>query len=354
MPEIQENIMLAPYTTLGVGGPARYFVSVASQDDLIDAVAFASEKNLPIYLLGKSSNTLFGDDGFPGLVMQVSICGFKYSFEGENVHLVLGAGEVWDECVARAVEQGWSGIESLSGIPGSVGASPVQNIGAYGVSVQDVLESVDVFDMKDKVMRTFSKDECGLSYRSSMFKIEAGKRYCVTRVHLRLVLSSMAPVQQYHDLQSYFHGSTEDVPIRDIRSALLEIRTQKGMVFVPGADTYKSVGSFFKNPVVSPEGFARVRSTLAACPDGLCADPWFWVQKNGDVKIAAACLIERSGFPKGYSERNVGISPQHALSLINRGGASASEIVQLAQKIQDEVHTRFGVSLEREVEYVGV
>lgn len=354
MLEIQENIVLAPYTTLGVGGPARYFVSVTSQDDLVDAVAFAQKNNLSMYLLGKSSNTLIGDAGFPGLVMRVCIRGFNFSIDGDGVRLTIGAGEVWDECVARAVQQGWSGIESLSGIPGSVGAAPVQNIGAYGVSVQDVLESVDVFDMSEKVMRTFSKDECGLSYRSSMFKTEEGKRYCITRVHLRLARSSTARVPQYHDVQEYFRGSQEEIPIRDIRSALLEIRSQKGMTLMPGSEGFKSVGSFFKNPVVSHEDFAHIQSVLTVCPDGLCTDPWFWMQKNGTVKVAAACLIERSGFLKGYREGRVGISPRHALSLINLGGASAAEIVQLAQKIHDEVYTRFGVSLEHEVEYIGV
>ncbi len=352
--EIRENIVLAPYTTLGVGGPARYFVSVTSQDDLVRATEFAKKNNLPIHLFGKSSNTLIGDNGFPGLVMQVHIREFDSVLEGDAVRLTLGAGEVWDECVARAVERGWGGIECLSGIPGSVGAAPVQNIGAYGASVQDVLDSVEVFDMKEQVLRTFSKEECGLSYRSSMFKTESGKRYCIARVHLRLTRTSMAPIPQYHDLLEYFHGSDVKVSLQDIRNAILEIRTKKGMTFAPGSEEFQSAGSFFKNPVVSAEDFSRVQSLLGACPDGLCANPWFWVQKNGEVKIAAACLIERAGFPKGYREERVGISPRHALSLINRGGATASEIIGLAQRIHNEVHDRFGVSLEREVEYIGV
>lgn len=353
MIDIREHVPLAPYTSFGVGGPAHFFVDSTQSDDVVQAVAFAKKNNLGLLILGGSSNVLISDEGFPGLVLHIRMKGTAVSFQGDAVLLRVGAGEDWDSIVALCVRRGWSGIECLSGIPGSVGAAPVQNIGAYGKSAQDALVSVEVFDTKESTLRTLSADECCFSYRNSIFKTPEGAHYIITHVVLRLFRSSSAPVPAYHDLSSAFAGVSGEVPIADIRRAVIQARAKKGMVLLPGYERMKSAGSFFKNPVVEPDVFACVQSIVASHPDGSCADPWFWVQQDGRVKAAAACLLECAGFPKGHSRGTVGISPYHALAIINTGGARASDIAAFAKEIQERVQSMFGVSLEREVQYVG-
>jgi UDP-N-acetylmuramate dehydrogenase len=352
--EIKEHILLAPYSTFGVGGPAQYFATITRTDDLAEAVGTAKKNGLPIFILGGSSNILISDEGIPGLVLRILMKGREVSFDGEHVLLRIGAGEEWDSIVAFCVEHGWSGIECLSGIPGSVGASPVQNIGAYGHSIQDVLVSADVFDTHTATMSTLSAQACALSYRTSIFKTPEGSRYIITHVLLRLSRTSLAPVPSYHDLALSFAGHTGDVPIADIRRAVIEARAKKGMVLIPGYEHFKSAGSFFKNPIIEPGAFIRVQAIVKSHPDGSCADPWFWAQHDGRVKVAAACLLECAGFPKGFTQGSVGISARHALAIVNTGGARASDIAAFAKNIQERVYKLFGVSLEREVQYVGL
>lgn len=349
---LREQVLLAPFTSFGVGGPARFFAIVKNQDELEQAVCFADERNLPIFILVGGSNVVISDSGFPGLVIRMEMKGIEATYEGGAVFVCVGAGESWDALVARSVAEGWGGLECLSGIPGSVGAAPVQNIGAYGASVGPFVERVEVFDRKEKKIKILSNADCVFSYRDSIFKHSEGSSYIITNVTFRLARATLAEIPSYHDLKEFF-GKKTDAPLVDIRNAIIEIRSRKGMVLLAGHETYKSAGSFFKNPVVLSEVFARVKAALASCPDGACAPPWHWVQQDGTVKIAAACLVEAAGFHKGYREGLAGISPKHALSIINLGGAQASDIVALAEKIQKKIYERFGVILEREAQYIG-
>lgn len=352
MIDIREHVLLAPLTSFGVGGPARFFTAVNNQDKLEQAVRFADERNLPIFILVGGSNVVVCDSGFPGLVIRVEMKGIEATYERGAVFVCVGAGESWDAFVARCVAEGWGGLECLSGIPGSVGAAPVQNIGAYGASVRSFVYCVEVFDRKEKKIKMLSNAECAFSYRDSIFKHSEGSSYIITNVTFRLARATLAAIPSYHDLKEFFKKKTV-APLADIRNAIIEIRSRKGMVLLAGHETYKSAGSFFKNPVVSPEVFARVETALSHCLDEACAPPWYWVQQDGTVKIAAACLMEAAGFHKGYCEGLVGISPKHALSIINLGDALASEIVALAEKIQNKIYERFGVTLEQEAQYIG-
>lgn len=366
MIDIREQVPLAPQTTLGVGGPARFFVTVTNQEELLDAVHFAEENGAPIFVLVGGSNVVISDSGFPGLVIKMQMKGIEAHFDGDDVLVRAGAGDVWDSLVAYCVERGWSGLECLSGIPGSVGAAPVQNIGAYGVSVAPFVHHVEVFDRASKKIHILSAGDCAFAYRDSIFKHPEGSSYMITHVTFRLKKSAITHTPSYHDIQNYFSespglrrgfarelGMTDEVSLADLRNAIIEIRSRKGMVLLPGYETYKSAGSFFKNPVVIPDVFLRARAAVGACPDGACTPPWFWSQKDGQVKIAAACLLEASGFPKGYREGRVGISPKHALAIINCGGATAAEIVAFAEKIQQRVLNKFGISLQPEAHYIG-
>lgn len=352
MIDIREHVPLAPLTTLGVGGPARFFVSVSTQEELIDAVGFADEHHLSLFILVGGSNVVISDEGFFGLVIKMEMKGVQATIDGDHVLVRVGAGESWDEFVRSCVLCGWSGLECLSGIPGSVGAVPVQNIGAYGVSVAPFIYEVRVFDRTSTEIAALSASECVFCYRDSIFKHPEGSSFIITHVTFRLLRSSFGTVPQYHDLQAQF-GTETKAPITDLRNAILEIRAKKGMVVLPGYEMFKSAGSFFKNPVVSQQQCTDMEKALTEYPDGACASPWFWSQKDGRVKIAAACLLEASGFPKGYREGSVGISPKHALAIINYGDARACDVVALAEKIQQRVLQQFGIRLEPEAQYIG-
>lgn len=352
MIDIREYVPLASMTTLGAGGPARFFVTVKSVEELQEAVRFAEERSVPLFILVGGSNVLISDEGFPGLVIRMALAGVDWTFKGDRVLVRAAAGETWDALVEQCVSRGWQGIECLSGIPGSVGAAPVQNIGAYGVSVSSSIHTVEVFDRREPSVTTRTPDACAFSYRDSIFKHEEGAHFIILSVTFSLSRAGLGPVPSYHDLQERFADQSE-APLQDLREAILEIRARKGMVILPGYETYKSAGSFFKNPVVNPEGFARIETSLISYPDGACTPPWFWAQKNGQIKIAAACLMEAAGFPKGYREGPVGISPKHALAIINHGGATAHEICTFVEKIQAGIHEQFGVELEPEAQFVG-
>ncbi len=352
MIDVKENVPLAHYTSFGVGGPARFFVSVSTQDELSWATRFADEHDIPLLVLVGGSNVLVSDDGFPGLVLRVEMKGYEERFEGGTVVIRVGAGEQWDAFVAYCVNHGWRGIESLSGIPGSVGAAPVQNIGAYGVSVAPFVREVEVFDRRNGMVTVLGSSVCHFGYRDSIFKHPEGSSYIITHVTFQLERSPRASIPPYHDLKERFGEQTE-CSLSDLRQAILKIRAAKGMVIMPGYEQLKSAGSFFKNPTVEADDFDRVQSIIRSHPDGSCADPWFWSQGDGRVKVSAACLLECAGFPKGFRQGAVGISPRHALALINHGGARASDIAALAATIQKKVRDLFGVSLEREVQYIG-
>src|SRR5271166_1197600 len=346
---IREHVPLAPLTTLGVGGPARYFVEAQSEAEVIEAVGFARSPGLPLFVLGGGSNLVVADAGFPGLVLKIGIADVSH-FTPQDGSMVFtaGAGLDWDALVARTVEANCAGLECLSGIPGTVGGTPVQNVGAYGQEVSETIREVRVLDMHSLEIRTLSNADCGFAYRSSIFNTTERDRYIVLSVSFAL-RQAAKPSIGYADLQTFFAGHTGEPSLAEVRAAVREIRHRKAMLIVPGDDDARSAGSFFKNPVV-PESFYEELSTrlmsrglqLPGYPAG-----------DGFRKLPAAWLVEQAGFAKGYTKGRAGISGKHALAIINRGGATAAEIVALNDEIAARVHEVFGIELAPEPVFVG-
>lgn len=345
---LREHVPLARYTTLGLGGDARYFVECSNEDQVRGALAFGSERRLPVYILGGGSNVIFRDAGFPGVVLRVTIGGLDYG-DGPVPEVTAGAGVDWDAVVQGAVERGWTGIECLSGIPGTVGGTPIQNVGAYGQEIAETLVSVTCLERTTLERRTLSATECGFGYRDSRFKRGDRDRYVVLDVTLRLARDG-APRIRYAELRDAVarKAAIEAVPpadaVRLVRDTVLALRRGKSMVLDARDPNTRSVGSFFTNPVLSPAAFAKLEERWRASPI-----PTF--QADGGVKVPAAWLVERAGFPKGYRRGGVGISSRHALALVNFGGTSA-ELLALAESVRDDVEARFGVRLEFEPEVV--
>jgi UDP-N-acetylmuramate dehydrogenase len=346
--EIQENIALAPLTTLRVGGSARYFVRAASVEDVEAAVSFAEDRNLPLFVLGGGSNVLVSDNGWPGLVLQIGISGIDHTHERQTIRLIVGAGEDWDSFVAFCVTRHCAGVECLSGIPGSVGATPVQNVGAYGQEVSQTIASVLVFDLNSKEVREMDAADCEFGYRSSIFNTRERGRYIILRVTYE-VRAGGAPSLRYADLQKYFAGRSDAPALADVQKAVLEIRASKGMLITPGDPDSRSAGSFFKNPVLTTAQFddllKKARERNLQVPS--------YPASSQQKKISAAWLVENSGFTKGYVKGRAGISNKHALALVNRGGASAAEITALRDEIQQRVEQQWAIKLEPEPVTVG-
>jgi UDP-N-acetylmuramate dehydrogenase len=346
--EIQENIALAPLTTLRVGGRARYFACAGSVEDVEAAVSFAEEKNLPLFVLGGGSNVLVSDNGWPGLVLQMGISGIGHTHEREKIRLIVGAGEEWDPFVAFCVTRHLAGVECLSGIPGSVGATPVQNVGAYGQEVSQTIASVLVFDLRSKEVREMDAPECEFGYRSSIFNTQERGRYIILRVTYELVRGA-PPILRYADLQSYFAGRSEPPTLAEVREAVLKIRAGKGMLITPGDPDSRSAGSFFKNPLLTIAQFdellRRARGRNLQVPS--------YPASSQQKKLSAAWLVENSGFAKGYIKGRAGISSKHALALVNRGDATATDITSLRDEIQQRVQQQWSIKLEPEPVLVG-
>jgi UDP-N-acetylmuramate dehydrogenase len=358
--QMEENKPLAPFTTFGIGGPARWFAEADSEDQIVVATAWARERGLALFVLGGGSNLLVSDAGFDGLVLRVGLLGIEAYADGpagdafgEWVYHVA-AGEDWNRCVERTVQDNCAGIECLAGIPGTVGGTPVQNVGAYGQEVAPVIECVRVFDLEERVFREFSAAECGFAYRRSRFNSTDRGRYIVTRVDYRLALGG-APTLRYAELQKSIeaNGQGRQPSLADVASVVRRVRQAKGMLLVEGDPDCRSAGSFFKNPVVSEAQAARVAEVSAKEPPRFPAGP------AGQVKLPAAWLIEQAGFAKGYTLGAAGISSRHTLALVNlgeaggRGGASAAEVLALAEQIRMAVEARFGIRLEMEPVMVG-
>ena len=337
---IRENVALGPLTTLGVGGPARYFAVAENEADVAEAVRWASDRGLPFFVLGGGSNLLVSDAGFAGLVLQLAIKGVQDCGGG---CFEVGAGEVWDEFVDRMVTAGMQGVECLAGIPGSVGGTPVQNVGAYGQEVAETIVSVRAFDRKTAQFVELDREACKFRYRKSLFNKDEPERYIVTRVGFKLHPDGQ-PRVTYGDVKRYFAESSEVADLVSVASMVREIRRGKGMLIVEGDPDCRSAGSFFKNPVV---GSGKLEDVAAAAGVSEAAVP-HWPAGSGQVKLSAAWLIERAGFAKGFTDGPAGISSRHTLALINRGGATAMDIERLQGRIQDGVLARFGVELERE------
>jgi UDP-N-acetylmuramate dehydrogenase len=349
-----ENQPLAPLTTFGVGGLARWFVEAATEPEIEEAVTWASARGIDLFVLGGGSNLLVSDAGFNGLVLKIGLPGVDLIDSGGQSHtLRAGAGVPWEDCVNRAIAANCAGIECLAGIPGTVGGTPVQNVGAYGQEVSAVVDRVRAFDRHEQAFIELAAPECGFSYRRSRFNTRDRNRFIVTRVDFRLVLDG-SPAIRYADLErevAASHPEGTAPKLAEVASAVRRVRQSKGMLLVDGDPDCRSAGSFFKNPVISEELFQKVAARSAAAPPQFPVGPG--TENENRVKIPAAWLIEHAGFAKGYALGNAGISSKHTLALINRGGATAAEILALADRIRAAVAAKFGVQLEMEAEKVG-
>jgi len=347
---IRENIALAPLTTLQVGGPARYLAQANCEEDVREAVDFAKTRNRPLFVLGGGSNLVVSDSGWPGLVLRMAIGDFIGQSSGSSVLFTVGAGYDWDGFVSQAVAQNCAGVECLSGIPGSVGGTPVQNVGAYGQEVAETIESVRALDTRtnDGRIVTLPRPACGFRYRSSIFNTEELGRYIILRVNYRLRRAG-EPTLRYGDLKKHFSESKTPLSLSAVREAVLQIRRAKGMLLVPGDSDSRSAGSFFKNPVLTGAQFQDV--TARAASKGLEIPSYPALEARH--KISAAWLVEHSGFSKGFRLGAAGISTKHALALINPGNALARDIVQLKEAIQERVRSEWGIVLEAEPVFVG-
>jgi UDP-N-acetylmuramate dehydrogenase len=341
--KIEQNVLLAPLTTLKIGGAARFFVRAETERDVAEAFKFAEENGFELFVLGGGSNILVSDEGFDGLVLQIALKGISLK---ENI-VTAQAGEDWDDFVAFCVEQNLAGLECLSGIPGFVGGTPVQNVGAYGQEVSETIVSVRVFDRKSKQILELTNADCKFSYRTSIFNSTAKNRFIVLAVTYELKVDA-APKIVYKDLREFFGERRPN--LRETREAVREIRAAKAMLVRQGGADANSAGSFFKNPVVRTEEFQRIAGLAKSF--GVENVPYFKVDE-ASVKIPAAWLIEQSGFHKGYRRGNAGLSSRHTLALTNRGDATAAEILALKSEIQAKVKEKFGVELNPEPVFIG-
>jgi UDP-N-acetylmuramate dehydrogenase len=339
------GVPLAPLTTLGIGGPADWFFRATSAEEVATAVSWCRDRNLSLFVLGGGSNLVIADDGVKALVLQVAIEGVDFLRRHTDILVRVGAGEPWDGVVAAAVRHGLAGLECLSGIPGSTGGTPVQNVGAYGQEVSDTITEVDVFDTTTMHMTTLAQAQCRFGYRTSRFKLDDSGRFIVCGVEFALRQGS--PTITYPDVIDYVRRRSISSPtLDDVRQAVLSIRRGKGMVIDETDPDTRSVGSFFVNPVVT----TAVHAGLEAARKG--AVPGFRMPHDR-VKLPAAWLIEQSGFPRGHESGPVGLSSKHPLAIINRGGATARDVLRLAVQIKTRVADRFGIALVPEPAFVG-
>jgi len=345
---ITENVALAPLTTLKVGGPARYFIEAQTISEVSEAVAFSRSKNLPLFVLGGGSNLVISDAGWPGLVLKVGITGINHRHGHDEVVFEAGAGEDWDKFVGLVVAHNCAGIECLSGIPGSVAGTPVQNVGAYGQEVSNTIESVLALDLRDGQVDELSKEACGFSYRTSIFNTSERGRYIILQVNYALKHGGDAYIA-YADLKRYFAGWSVKPTLADTRDAVRKIRAGKGMLITAGDDDCRSAGSFFKNPILSAEQYQTLMARAAAKNLQIPSYPALDAQK----KVSAAWLVEHSGFSRGYGNGPVGISRKHALAIVNRGSATAADVLALKDSIQQRVDEIWGILLEPEPVFIG-
>jgi UDP-N-acetylmuramate dehydrogenase len=313
--------------------------------DVDRACRWSRSAGVPLFVLGGGSNVVIADEGFNGLVVRVDIRGRTLTHDGDGTLITAGAGEPWDETVSDCVTRGLAGIECLAGIPGTVGGTPVQNVGAYGQEVARSIERVTAYDREVSAMRTLAGRDCGFSYRLSRFRRDDAGRFVICEVTFRL--RTAEPTVTYPDIVDYLARAGVSTPdVRDVRNAVLAVRRRKGMVIDPADPDTRSVGSFFMNPVVADVDRDHVAGVAGAQPPAFPTDA-------GRVKLSAAWLIERAGFQRGESDGTVGISTKHTLALINRGGASARDVLRFAARIKRRVLDRFGVSLRPEPVFIG-
>jgi UDP-N-acetylmuramate dehydrogenase len=341
----QEQVELAPLTTLGVGGRGRWFVRAETAADVARAHQWAQDAGTRLLILGGGSNVVIADEGVDGLVLQIALPGTTFVSHGADTLLTAGAGERWDGVVAAAVARGLAGLECLSGIPGTVGGTPIQNVGAYGQEVAGSIERVVVYDTTTGDTLTLTAADCRFAYRSSRFKQEDAGRFIVCSVLFRL--RAAAPTVTYPDIVNQLErAGVTDPSVAAVRDAVLAVRTRKGMVIDAADPDTRSVGSFFMNPIVTAAEYEHAASLQDAHPPA-------FPMADGRVKVSAAWLIEHAGFARGEVDGAVGISSKHTLALINRGGATARDVLRLATRIKRHVGDRFGIWLRPEPLFVG-
>lgn len=332
---IQKNILLTPYTTLGIGGFAEYFVEVTNEKELREVVQWAKDKKHPLTILGGGSNVLISDEGVKGLVLRPLFSGITYREEGEFVLVTVGAGVLLDTFIAEVVEKELWGIENLSAIPGTVGATPIQNVGAYGVEVSDVIKHISVFDCVTEKIFEIKKSECMFAYRNSIFKKQEGKKYIILDVTFQLQKKA-TPQISYKDLALYFQDNFTPT-LFEIRNAVIDIRSKK----FPNWYVDGTAGSFFKNPIISIHQYIQLQQKYPAIPG--------YNTENGMVKIALGWILEHVCNLKGYTEGHVGLFKNQALVLVCTKDATAEEVKIFSEKIIQKVFLKTGIVVEREV-----
>ena len=333
-------VRLADHTTVRVGGPAASFVVCDTEQALIASVREADDRGEPVLVLGGGSNVVVSDDGFPGVAARVAHTGVSFGRDGDRVVMRVAAGERWDDVVVAALAEGLAGIECLSGIPGLAGATPIQNVGAYGAEISDVVCGVRAFDRVERALVWLDPSSCRFGYRTSALK--GSTRYLVLGVEISLARSKESAPVRYAELAAALDVELDSrAAADDVRRAVLGLRGRKGMLVGPDDPDSVSVGSFFTNPVLP----------ASAVPAGAPSWP---TTSDGMVKLPAAWLIEQAGFHRGYGEGRVGLSSKHTLAIVNRGGAASSELVAFARAIRDGVQAKFGIRLEPEPVLVGL
>lgn len=355
--ELTQHVPLAPHTTLRLGGAARWFCTARSTDALIRALSWARERGVPVTILGGGSNVIVPDEGLDALVIKIGIAGvaIEDAATGGAALVTVGAGEPWDPLVETTVQRGLQGLECLSGIPGFAGATPIQNVGAYGQEVADTIVAVHAIDRATLEPVRFTAAECEFEYRMSRFKGRDRERYVITEVVFRLCTGS-PPALRYPELRRAVEGRPEYPSLgpadalQAVRETVIALRRRKSMVVDPADPNSRSVGSFFMNPVLDDEAVSELRRRWAELGDG--SDIPLFPAGEGRTKASAAWLVERSGYPRGFERGGVGISPNHALALVNFGGTAAA-LLDLAAEIRAAVEERFGVRLEREPVLLG-
>ena len=346
MPPLQQNVSLAALTTLGIGGPASQMWTARTSADVGSACEWCDSHQVPLFVLGGGSNLVIADQGVPGVVVRMAIKGCEFVTDASDTLVRAGAGEHWDAVVAATVERGLAGLECLSGIPGTVGGTPIQNVGAYGQDVSDTIYTVDVFDRRSGALATLPAGDCGFSYRNSRFKHDEPGRFIVCAVTFRLRPGNAAVT--YPDVRAALASAGIAEPtLAEVRSAVLAIRRRKGMVVDASDPDSRSVGSFFMNPVVPISKRDDVASRVGGSVPG-------YPMADDQVKVPAAWLIEHAGFSRGFADGPVAISSKHPLALVNRGGATARDVLRLASAIKRRVLERFGIALRPEPVFVGL
>ncbi len=349
---IHADVPLGPYTTLGVGGAARWLVEARSEDEVLAAVRFARSRGVPFFVLGGGSNLLVSDDGFPGVVIHYAGNGRIEVRRGNGMAIVSAdAGVVWDSLVLYALQGDLAGIECLAGIPGSVGGTPVQNVGAYGQEVSRTIARVRAIDLDAEKPTELAPADCGFSYRQSIFNTTHRGRYAITRVDYALTPGG-APHIEYRDLKQRFAGEVAPT-LMETASAVRAIRAGKGMLLSPDDPDSRSAGSFFKNPIVPVSEVARVAAIKGCRAEEVPQFPAGASASVNHTKLSAAWLIELAGFYKGFAMGRAGLSAKHVLAIVNRGGATAAEVVALRDAVLNAVESRTGIRLEQEPVLLG-